>query len=745
MGDRVGFFPVGAVFRARPIDVDAPMPVLRIDDDDDDHTLSPGALSAAASAASSPNVRLAAALDDGVGRRPGHGSPRARPVPLDGGGIPSGRSVASASAAAASPTRVHSDGSAGLDGMATRSSLRQRTCSASGTAPHHPLSKTAEKQPQEEKPGHLLPSRYSPRPPSHHSILQPQSVEDQIGAVLDRPAVPGREIVPTPRSQVIVPATDEDTTLSSDRSRTGKSRSRSNARRRSSVTGPVAIQTGRACPPWPRPKRYVAFSAPSKETLDSRVEYDLDDKDDELLDHLASLGGRAALAPDLVEQLIDVFDKEGYYQETEGGIPYNEAELDIRCGVCDLGDFTDGNQIVLCDSCDLAVHQDCYGVPQVPDGNWYCRRCAAITDFVLYPGAAAAPPPPEAPASVTIPKPPRSLSSSRRGAAVSSEEQAALFAVAASNSLTRLMRMSEAAANEFAQGCECVFCPVKGGALARTKEGPWVHVVCARWTLVGGAAAGSLDSACSCGPSAALRAGAARGTRCCVCGYDYGVVVRCCAADCGLSFHAMCGRATAGYWVALDSAGRESAFCRRHARPHYDQRFACNGRWESVYRKWLDAGLWERHPRAADSVRQARAPDDAVAAVFLHWFRRRSTQRAPLLRRLQVALQDSASRVFVSSLSWDDKDEALLTAEEDEFAQLRVLRQHFERCRLLLDLVTKRERLRAAALPLERALATRLLRQPPAAPSELAHALRAHRLAHFLRRSPKRSRKDDDD
>lgn len=40
------------------------------------------------------------------------------------------------------------------------------------------------------------------------------------------------------------------------------------------------------------------------------------------------------------------------------------------CAVCGEGHSEDGNQIVFCDQCDLAVHQGCYGVDLIPDKEW---------------------------------------------------------------------------------------------------------------------------------------------------------------------------------------------------------------------------------------------------------------------------------------------------------------------------------------------------------------------------------------
>ncbi|PNY28643.1 Origin recognition complex subunit 4 [Tolypocladium capitatum] len=53
-----------------------------------------------------------------------------------------------------------------------------------------------------------------------------------------------------------------------------------------------------------------------------------------------------------------------------------EDDDDIRCAICSKADSRPPNQIILCDNCDFAVHQECYEVPEIPEGDWLCKSCA---------------------------------------------------------------------------------------------------------------------------------------------------------------------------------------------------------------------------------------------------------------------------------------------------------------------------------------------------------------------------------
>ncbi|KAG8443240.1 hypothetical protein GDO86_011881 [Hymenochirus boettgeri] len=98
--------------------------------------------------------------------------------------------------------------------------------------------------------------------------------------------------------------------------------------------------------------------------------------------------------------------------EEEEEVPTSMKEMIGGCCVCSDERGWAENPLVYCDGhgCNVAVHQACYGIVQVPTGPWFCRKCE-------------------------------------------SQERAARV--------------------------RCELCPHKDGALKRTDNGGWAHVVCA--------------------------------------------------------------------------------------------------------------------------------------------------------------------------------------------------------------------------------------------------------------------------
>ncbi|KAI0389288.1 PHD-finger domain-containing protein [Xylariaceae sp. FL0594] len=135
----------------------------------------------------------------------------------------------------------------------------------------------------------------------------------------------------------------------------------------------------------------------------SRVEYDMDEQDDMWLEgynqYRASQGWNL-VTREVFELTITKIEKEWHALEKRipkpnpkppqthrprsssaaavNGEPQPGEEQDSKCAICDDGDCENTNAIVFCDGCDLAVHQECYGVPFIPEGQWLCRKCQLI-------------------------------------------------------------------------------------------------------------------------------------------------------------------------------------------------------------------------------------------------------------------------------------------------------------------------------------------------------------------------------
>lgn len=98
-----------------------------------------------------------------------------------------------------------------------------------------------------------------------------------------------------------------------------------------------------------------------------------------------------------------------------------DEDDDVACGVCFEADSLENDPIVICELCSTAVHQSCYRITFVPDGDWHCRPC---TQYLK-------------------------------------QEQDVEKNVTPTRELA------------------CVACLSKGGAMMPTLEGAWMHVMCA--------------------------------------------------------------------------------------------------------------------------------------------------------------------------------------------------------------------------------------------------------------------------
>jgi hypothetical protein len=62
-------------------------------------------------------------------------------------------------------------------------------------------------------------------------------------------------------------------------------------------------------------------------------------------------------------------------------IAENNNDEDIQCDVCLEFEYEDGDNIVICELCNAAVHQTCHGgdlANKIPNGAWYCERCEKL-------------------------------------------------------------------------------------------------------------------------------------------------------------------------------------------------------------------------------------------------------------------------------------------------------------------------------------------------------------------------------
>jgi hypothetical protein len=56
--------------------------------------------------------------------------------------------------------------------------------------------------------------------------------------------------------------------------------------------------------------------------------------------------------------------------------PHAVVPDEVSCSLCRSPECFEDDEIVICDGCELAVHQCCYGgLTPIPEGEWFCAPC----------------------------------------------------------------------------------------------------------------------------------------------------------------------------------------------------------------------------------------------------------------------------------------------------------------------------------------------------------------------------------
>lgn len=199
-------------------------------------------------------------------------------------------------------------------------------------------------------------------------------------------------------------------------------------------------------------------------------------------------------------------------------LPRSGAEASSVCDVCCLGESsTVSNSMLNCNRCKVTVHQKCYGLHVVPDGQWLCTWCKDL----------------------------ESLQSLKKDA---------------DNTLSM----------------PCVLCPKEKGALKPVKGEPgqtahggnlkFVHLFCSLWTP--GALVEDMESM-----EPVTNVGSVQENQwklvCSICKVKHGVCVRCSHGTCRTPFHPICARESKHQMEIWGKFGYPNvelrAFCSKHS------------------------------------------------------------------------------------------------------------------------------------------------------------------------------------
>ncbi|XP_073695043.1 bromodomain-containing protein 1 [Garra rufa] len=422
-----------------------------------------------------------------------------------------------------------------------------------------------------------------------------------------------------------------------------------------------------------RPFTYYEYKEKTLEELNEEVEYDMDEEDYawlELVNEKRKNEGLNLVSPNAFEFLLDRFEKESFLECQGQQSLQSLIDEDAVCCICMDGDCMDSNAILFCDMCNLAVHQDCYGVPYIPEGQWLCRHCLQSPT----------------------------------------------------------------------QPANCILCPNKGGAVKKTEDDQWGHVVCALWVPEVGFSntvfIEPIDGVSNIPP--------ARWKLTCYLCKEKGVgaCIQCHKANCYTAFHVSCAQ-KAGLFMKMEPikeltdsgvptfSVKKTAYCGAHTpngsikRPLtiYNETKTNYRLCQSVDNKSSRMRL-KKQKRLKNNEVEVVTPVPYASIpsfsserlntilnqvplqkkkafgelVLNYWMLKRlSRNGVPLNRRLQTSLH---SQKNAQPKQTEEETQAL----KEQLKGWQCLRHDLERARILLELIRKREKLKKEEIMLQQTL-----------------------------------------
>ncbi|KDP32739.1 hypothetical protein JCGZ_12031 [Jatropha curcas] len=175
------------------------------------------------------------------------------------------------------------------------------------------------------------------------------------------------------------------------------------------------------------------------------------------------------------------------------------------CDICRRSE-TILNPILVCSSCKVAVHLDCYRSVKESTGPWCCELC-------------------------------EELLTSKCSTAASLNFWEKPYFVA-----------------------ECGLCGGTTGAFRKSTDGQWVHAFCAEWVFEPTFRRGQVN------PVEGLETVSKGNDICCICRRKHGVCIKCSYGHCQTTFHPSCARSTGFYMnvKTINSKLQHKAYCERH-------------------------------------------------------------------------------------------------------------------------------------------------------------------------------------